>query len=85
MSSQAPGRPPAPPVATEDITTWHRLHPLSPLVRAGRHLMTIGILLILLLFANHGQAGGDLVIDSVIIGLVLIGGVVSWLVTRWHV
>ena len=85
MSGQAPGRPPAPPVATEDITTWHRLHPLSPLVRAGRHLMTIGILLILLLFANHGQAGGDLVIDSVIIGLVLIGGVVSWLVTRWHV
>ena len=85
MSSQAPGRPPAPPVATEDITTWHRLHPLSPLVRTGRHLMTIGILLILLLFANHGQAGGDLVIDSVIIGLVLIGGVVSWLVTRWHV
>jgi putative membrane protein len=72
-------------VATEDIATWHRLHPLSPLVRAGRHLMTIGILLILLLFANHGQAGGDLVIDSVIIGLVLIGGVVSWLVTRWHV
>ena len=77
-----PGRP---PVATEDITTWHRLHPLSPLVRAGRHLVTIGILLILLLFANHNQAGGDLVIDSIIIGLVLIGGVISWLVTRWHV
>ncbi len=85
MTGQAPGGPPAPPVATEDITTWHRLHPLSPLVRAGRHLVTIGILLILLLFANHNQAGGDLVVDSVIIGLVLIGGVVSWLVTRWHV
>jgi putative membrane protein len=82
VTSQAPGRP---PVATEDITTWHRLHPLSPLVRAGRHLMTIGVVLILLLFANHNQAGGDLVIDSIIVGLVLIGGVISWLVTRWHV
>lgn len=85
MTGQAPGGPVPPPVATEDITIWHRLHPLSPLVRAGRHLMTIGILLILLLFANHNQAGGDLVIDSIIIGLVLIGGVVSWLVTRWQV
>ncbi|HEY2692437.1 MAG TPA: PH domain-containing protein [Streptosporangiaceae bacterium] len=82
MTSQAPGRP---PVATEDITTWHRLHPLSPLVRTGRHLATIGTVLILLLFANHSQAGGDLVIDSIIVGLVLIGGVISWLVTRWHV
>jgi putative membrane protein len=82
VTSQAPGRP---PVATEDITTWHRLHPLSPLVRAGRHLVTVGFVLILLLFANHSQAGGDLVIDSIIVGLVLIGGVISWLVTRWHV
>ena len=82
MTSQAPGRP---PVATEDITTWHRLHPLSPLVRTGRHLATIGTVLILLLFVNHSQAGGDLVIDSIIVGLVLIGGVISWLVTRWHV
>jgi putative membrane protein len=82
VTSQAPGRP---PVATEDITTWHRLHPLSPLVRTGRHLATIGTVLILLLFANHSQAGGDLVIDSIIVGLVLIGGVISWLVTRWQV
>jgi len=77
-----PGRP---PVATEDITTWHRLHPLSPLVRTGRHLATIGTVLILLLFASQSQAGSDLVIDSIIIGLVLIGGVISWLVTRWQV
>jgi len=82
VTSQAPGRP---PVATEDITTWHRLHPLSPLVRTGRHLATIGTVLILLLFVSHSQAGGDLVIDSIIVGLVLIGGVISWLVTRWQV
>jgi putative membrane protein len=69
----------------DEVAGWHRLHPLSPLVRAGRHLVPIGILLLVLLFANQSQAGGDLVIDLVVVGLVLVGGVVSWLVTRWQV
>jgi len=74
-----------PPAPAEDAAGWHRLHPLSPLVRAGRHLVTIGVLVLGLLFANHNQAGGDLVVDLVIVGAVLIAGVVSWLVTRWQV
>jgi putative membrane protein len=68
-----------------EIEGWHRLHPLSPLVRAGRHLVTIGILVIVLLVANQRQAGSDLIVDLVIVGPALIGGVVSWLVTRWEV
>jgi putative membrane protein len=76
-----------PPSAPDDITTWHRLHPLSPLVRAGRHLVGIGIIVVLLLFANQrgSQAGNDLIYDLVVIGLVLGAGVISWLVTRWQV
>jgi putative membrane protein len=82
------GPPPAgPPPATDDIATWHRLHPLSPLVRAGRHLVGIGILVILFLFANQrgSQTGNDLIFDLVVIALVLGTGLVSWLVTRWQV
>jgi len=69
----------------DDIASWHRLHPLSPLVRAGRHLVGIGIFVLLLLVANQRQSGNDLVVNLVIIGLVLGAGVVSWLVTRWQV
>jgi putative membrane protein len=82
------GGSPAPPVPpADDIASWHRLHPLSPLVRAGRHLVGIGILVILFLFANQrgSQTGNDLIYDLVIIALVLGAGLVSWLVTRWQV
>jgi len=84
-SSPRPPSPPVPPGVADDVAGWHRLHPLSPLVRAGRHLVTIGILVLVLLFANQNQAGGDLIVDLVIVAVVLAGGVVSWLVTRWQV
>jgi putative membrane protein len=77
--------PPSGPRAADDIASWHRLHPLSPLVRAGRHLVGIGIVVFLLLVANQRQSGNDLVVNLVIIALVLGGGVISWLVTRWQV
>ncbi len=73
------------PGAPGDFGGWHRLHPLSPLVRAGRHLVTIVILLLVVFFANHNGAGSDLVSNLVVIGAALSGGVVSWLVTRWQV
>ncbi len=41
--------------------------------------------MLILFFANHNGTGSDLVTNLVIVGLVLIGGVVSWLVTRWQV
>jgi putative membrane protein len=90
VTGPSPGGSPAPPVPpppADDIASWHRLHPLSPLVRAGRHLLGIGILVILFLFANQrgSQTGNDLIFDLIVIALVLGAGLVSWLVTRWQV
>ena len=67
------------------MAAWHRLHPLSPLVRTGRHLMGLGILVLLLIFANHSGSGGDVIGDVVVVGVVLVAGMISWLVTRWQV
>jgi putative membrane protein len=82
VTSQAPGGSPA---AADDFASWHRLHPLSPLVRAGRQLLTIVVLVLVLSFANQHGAGSDLVVNLLIVAAVLAGGVVSWLVTRWQV
>ena len=43
------------------------------------------ILVLILVFANHNGAGSDLVSNLVVVGIVLAGGIVSWLVTRWQV
>jgi len=77
--------PPAPPVPPADMAAWHRLHPLSPLIRTGRHLVALGILVLLLIFANHSGNNDDFISDIVVVGIVLIAGVISWLVTRWQV
>jgi putative membrane protein len=75
---------PAPGGSAQQGDGWHRLHPLSPLVRAGRHLVTIVILVLVLFFANHNGSGGDLIGNLAVIAIVLMAGVVSWLVTRWQ-
>jgi putative membrane protein len=74
-----PSRPPA------EMASWHRLHPLSPLVRTGRHLVGLGIVLLVLIFANHSGGGGNFIGDIVVVALALVAGVISWLVTRWQV
>ena len=75
-----PGRRPP-----ENVAAWHRLHPLSPLVRSGRHLTSFVILLAVLIFVNARQAGSDLISDLVVVGIVMVAGVISWAVTRWRV
>jgi putative membrane protein len=78
--------PPAPtPAPVGDMAVWHRLHPLSPLIRTGRHLMALGVLVLLLIFANHSGNNDDFISDIVVVGIVLVAGVISWLVTRWQV
>jgi putative membrane protein len=67
------------------MAAWHRLHPLSPLIRTGRHLVALGILVLFLIFANHSGNTDDFISDIVVVGIVLIAGVISWLVTRWQV
>jgi putative membrane protein len=79
-----PDRPlPAAPTLARD-PSWHRLHPLSPLVRAGRQLMSLFVVLIGIAVLNQHQ-DGNLVADLVVIVAALVGGFVSWLVTRWQV
>jgi putative membrane protein len=70
---------------TDEMAGWHRLHPLSPLIRAGRHLLTVFILLIVIIFANRHSETGDLITNLAILALGLVSGVVYWLVTRWEV
>ena len=67
------------------IAPWRRLHPLSPVIRAGR--VFIGAVIIFagtLTPGSHDSATGA--ITRVVIGLLVIAfGGVSWLVTRWRV
>ncbi len=71
------------PVDPHATTAWQRLHPLSPVVRSGRHLLTIAIVVIAGL-AGSNSHNGDPRWELVIVGLAIIAGVVTWLVTRWR-
>jgi len=70
-------------VSTGTPDGWHRLHPLSPVVRGGRATIAIGILLLPILFS--GGRVTDAVPQLAIIGVLALGGFVSWLVTRWRI
>jgi putative membrane protein len=82
--SRMPDRPlpTAEPLASD--ASWHRLHPLSPLVRAGRQMMSLLVVLTGIAVLNQHQ-DGNLVVDVAVIVAALVGGFVSWLVTRWQI
>jgi len=62
-----------------------RLHPLSPLVRTGRGLVAIVVLLLIPAGGgNQGSTGNELAHLGVLI-VVFVLAVISWLVTRWRV
>ena len=69
----------APPAGTPQ---WKRLHPLTPVVRAGRLL---SLLLFALVVSNVGdRSGGEsVVLDLILVGVVALAGLVRWLVTKW--
>jgi putative membrane protein len=64
---------------------WHRLHPLTPVVRAGTRLLSLIVVLAGISVLRQGQDKAQLVTDLVVIALALSGGFISWLVTRWQV
>jgi putative membrane protein len=71
------------PEAVRDVSAWQRLHPLSPVVRTGRAFVpVIAVLLGTLLRTSHAR---DVWWHVGAVGLIAVGGVVSWLVTRWRV
>src|SRR5439155_3681591 len=62
---------------------WQRLHPLSPLVSAGRVLIAIVILAAPSIAAGRGV--WDSLVQLVLVLVLALLGVVTWLVTRWRV
>ena len=62
---------------------WHRLHPLSPFVRAGRAAIALAVVLVPALVSGRDFFGS--LVDLAILGVVVLLGFVSWLVTRWQV
>ena len=70
-------------MSAEAPEVWHRLHPISPVVRGGRATTGIAILLFLTIF-GRGKLS-DATPQLAIVGILLLGGFVSWLVTRWRI
>jgi putative membrane protein len=70
-------------VSAQPSEGWHRLHPLSPVVRGGRATIAIAILLLPIAFGldSLSNATPQLGISAILV----LGGVVSWLVTRWRI
>jgi putative membrane protein len=68
---------------TSAAAGWHRLHPLSPLVRSGRTAVGVLALIGITAAAGLGQGGSHLY-DGVAAALVAAGAVINWLVTRWR-
>jgi putative membrane protein len=67
------------------LDDWQRLHPLSPLVRAGRGAIAIVVLVLLpLLRSQRGSLGNDLAHVATLLVIFALG-VITWLVTRWRV
>jgi putative membrane protein len=60
---------------------WHRLHPLSPVIQAGRLLPALlGIAVLSVVTADSWK---DYVYQVVVTAGLVVAGLVRWLVTRW--
>ena len=82
-ADQSPAALPGPPGAYPDVASWHRLHPLSPVVRTGRAFVPVVLVVVSSLTTTRDQK--DIWWHLVVVGLIAVAGVVSWLVTRWRV
>jgi putative membrane protein len=70
------------PAAALGQTEWKRLHPLSPVVRAGS---AVAVLVLFSTQFDTGRRHGFPWESFVLLGLGIVAGIVSWLVTRWRV
>jgi putative membrane protein len=67
---------------TDDLGEWHRLHPLSPLVRAGAGFIALVVVIGPRLLSQG--IGGLTPVDFAILIAAFGTGLVLWLVTRWR-
>jgi len=70
-------------VSTRTPEGWQRLHPLSPVVRGGR--ATIAIFILLIPIALGTDRLSNATPQLAVLGVLVLGGLVSWLVTRWRI
>jgi putative membrane protein len=61
---------------------WHRLHPMSPVVRSGRGLLAVAAAIAI---SRSATAGSAWWFDLALLVAATVAAVVSWLVTRWRV
>jgi putative membrane protein len=66
------------------VSDWHRLHPLSPAVRAARALIAIAFIFLPTLVSG-GTNTVDVLWHAAAVVVLIVLGVVSWLVTRWQI
>jgi putative membrane protein len=91
VSEPSPAAPPepAPPAADKQAMPglggdWQRLHPLSPLVRAGRGVAALVVIFLIPAAGGHRDGLNSLIHLGVLIAVVVLA-VITWLVTRWRV
>jgi putative membrane protein len=64
--------------------SWQRLHPLTPVVRAGRLVSVLIVAFAISIAGNNSHSNGSgRVIEVVAVIVVALTGLVHWLVTRW--
>ena len=85
-------QPPAAPAAAAALHgEWRRLHPLSPVVRVGAMTVALAFVVLPTVLSREQRGGGrvsagpSLAIYLGVAALVIAGGFVRWLVTRWRV
>src|SRR5439155_18868253 len=59
---------------------WHRLHPLSPVVRSGRGLLAVAVAVAITRSATSGSGW----LEVAFLFAAVVAAVASWLVTRWR-
>lgn len=69
---------------TETENEWHRLHPLSPIIQAGRLLAGLASILAVTLTQDWHGGYRARIPDLILVVVLAAAAVVHWLVTRWR-
>ena len=82
-----PAPPQVPPGALPNAVRgeWSRLHPLSPVLRLGRSIAAIPVVLVAELSRPRHDQTWIWIEAAILVGLAVVGGSVAWVVTRWRV